>query len=119
MLQLNSLFKITDRTGLVTVQCIKILGARKKRVALLGSVMLVSVKRINVFRLSFVKPRIRKKFQRGTLHRAMLLRSKKNFQKQSYAFVRFDENAGLVVNRRRMPVSNRVFGPIVREFTLR
>lgn len=119
MLQLNSLVKVCDRTGLVTAQCLKVLGARKKRVAILGGLVLVSVKRINVFRLSFVKPRIRKKFQRGTMHRLLLLRSKVNFERQSYSFVRFDENAALVVNRRRVPVSNRMFGPLIREFSLR
>lgn len=119
MLQLNSMVKVCDRTGLVLAQCIKVLGGRKRQTASLGDVVLVSVKRINVVRLSFIKPRIRKKFQRGTLHRILLLRSQTNFQRQSYTHVRFNENAGLVVNRRRVPVSNRMFGPLIREFSIR
>jgi ribosomal protein L14 len=111
--------KICDRSGVVLAQCIKVLGPRKNRIASLGGLFLVSVKRINVFRLSFVKPRIRKKFQRGTLHRVLLLRSQVNFQRQPFAFVRFNENAGIIVNRRRVPVSNRFFGPLIREFSLR
>jgi len=119
MLQLNSMVKVCDRTGLVMAQCLKVLGARKRKIAVLGGLILVSVKRINVVRLSFVKPRIRKKFQRGTMHRILLLRSQVNYQRQPYAFVRFNENAGVVVNRRRVPVSNRMFGPLIREFSLR
>ena len=111
--------KICDRSGVVLAQCIKVLGSRKNRTANLGGLMLVSVKRINVFRLSLIKPRIRKKFQLGTLHRVLLLRSQVNFQRQPYAYVRFNENAGLIVNRRRIPVSNRFFGPLVREFSFR
>lgn len=99
------------------VQCIKVLGARKRRVASLGGVFLSTAKQINVVRLSFIKPRIRKKFQRGTLHRILLLRSRFNYQRQPYSHVRFNENAGIVVNRRNVPVSNRLFGPLVREFT--
>jgi large subunit ribosomal protein L14 len=119
MLQLTSFVKVADRTGVVLGQCLKVLGARKRRVALLGGVLLVSVKRINVYRLSFAKARIQKKFQRGTLHRVMLLRSRVNFQRQTFTFVRFNENAALVVNKRRVPVSNRLFGPLIREFSLR
>lgn len=119
MLQLTSFVKVCDRTGIVFGQCLKVLGPRKRRISALGDVILISVKRINVHRLSFAKPRIQKKFQRGTLHRVLVLRSQVNYQRQSYAFVRFNENAALVVNKRRVPISNRLFGPLIREFSLR
>lgn len=119
MLQLMSMIKVADRTGVVLAQCLKVLGGRKDRLSRLGNVLLITVKQIDVQRLSFVKPRIRKKFQRGTLHRVLYLRGRYNYQRHSYSFVRFDENASLVVNKRRVPISNRLFGPIIREFTVR
>lgn len=119
MLQLTSYVKVCDRTGVVTGQCIKVLGPRKRLIAILGEMILVSVKRINIKRLSLAKLRIQKRFQRGTMHRVLILRTQVNYQRQSYAFVRFNENAAIVVNRRRIPLSNRMFGPLIREFTLR
>lgn len=119
MLQLTSYVKVCDRTGVVVGQCIKVLGPRKRLIAILGEMILVSVKRINVRRLSLAKLRIQKRFQKGTMHRVLILRTQVNYQRQSYAFVRFNENAAIVVNRRRIPLSNRMFGPLIREFTLR
>lgn len=119
MLQLTSFVKVADRTGVVLGQCLKVLGGRKNLIANLGDMFLVSVKRINVHRLSFAKVRIQKRFQRGTMHRILLLRSQVNYRRQPYAFVRFNENAGIVVNRRRVPISNRMYGPLIREFSLK
>lgn len=119
MLQLTSYLKVCDRTGIVTGQCIKVLGPRKKLIGKLGDMILVTVKRVNVRRLSFVKVRLQKRFQRGTLHRVLILRTQVNYQRQSYAYIRFNENAAIVVNRRRIPISNRMYGPLIREFSLR
>lgn len=119
MLQLSSYVKVCDRTGVVAGQCIKVLGARKRLIAGLGEMILVSVKRVNVRRLSLAKLRIQKRFQKGTMHRVLILRTQVNYQRQTYAFVRFNENAAIVVNRRRIPLSNRMFGPLIREFTIR
>lgn len=119
MLQLRSRVKICDRTGIVEGLCIKVLGGRKNLIGNLGDMLLISVSRINVRRLTFIKARLQKRFQKGTLHRVLVVRNKVNHQRQTFVFVRFNENATLAVNRRRIPVSNRLFGPIIREFTIR
>lgn len=119
MIQLTTYLKVCDRTGVVLGQCIKVLGPRKNLIAKLGDMILVSVKRINIRRLALAKARIQKRFQRGSMHRVMVLRAQINYQRQSYAFVRFNENAAIVVNRRRIPLSNRMYGPLIREFSLR
>lgn len=117
MLQLRSYLKVSDRTGIVNAQCLKVLGGRKNLIAYLGDMILASVKQINVQRLALAKARLQKRFKKGTMHRILLLRSQINYQRQSYVFIKFNENAGITVNRRRVPVSNRMYGPLVREFS--
>jgi large subunit ribosomal protein L14 len=119
MIQLTTMVKICDKTGVVLGQCIKVLGSRRSRIAHLGDMFLLSVKRINVQRLARAKARIQRRYQRGTIHRGLLIRSLVNYQRQRNIFIRFNENAAIIVNRRRVPMSNRIYGPILREFTMR
>lgn len=119
MLQLRSLVKICDRTGMVQGHCIKVLGGRTHLRGKLGDMLLVAVTRINVRRLSFIKARLQKRFQRGTLHRVLIVRSRFTYHRQTFIFLKHNENAAIAVNRRRIPVSNRLYGPLVRELTLR
>lgn len=91
------MLKVTDKTGVVLVQCIKVLGNSKKRIALLGDVILVAVKRINPKKFKNVKLFRRKKFFKGTLHRALIIRTKVNFMRLSGLFIRFNENTVVLV----------------------
>lgn len=119
MIQLGTLLKVADKTGMVLVQCIKVLGYSKKKVALIGDMVLVSVKWINPRRFASLKERKQKRYNLGTMHRALVLRSKYNFQRLPGFFIKFNENAVVIVNRRGAPYSRRIAGPILREFCLR
>lgn len=119
MIQLGSIVKVTDKSGVVLGQCIKVLGPRKRKFAGIGDLVLISVKWINVKRLSFAKARIQRRYRKGTIHRAMVIRAKKNIERFSGVHIRFNENAVIIVTKRRIPVSNRVYGPFLREFCLR
>lgn len=119
MIQLGSILKVTDRTGVVLVQCIKVFGSSEKRIAYLGDVILVSVKKINVKKFSGEKVRKKKRFLKGTLHRALIVRTKLNFSRLPGIFIKFDENSVVLVNKKTVPISNRVFGPILRELCMR
>jgi len=119
MIQVGTIVKVTDKTGVVLAQCIKVLGGAKKRIAFIGDVILVSVHHINNTRLQRIKLFRRKKFFRGTLHRGLVIRTKTNYSRMSGLFVRFDENAIVLVNKKVVPVSNRVFGPVLRELCMR
>lgn len=119
MIQVGTILKVSDKTGVVLVQCIKVLGNSKKRIACLGDVILVSVKRINPKKFKNVKLFRRKKFFKGTLHRGLIIRTKVNFMRMSGLFIRFNENTIVIVNKRIVPISNRIYGPVLRELCMR
>jgi len=116
MLNLKSRVKICDKTSTTKGICIKIL--RNKSFASLGDCFLLSVRVRNVKRASFLKVRLQKKFSIGSIQRAVLLRSKKNFLRYPGLFIKFSENACALVNRRVVPISNRIYGPILKEFCM-
>ena len=80
---------------------------------------MVSVKHINPKKFKNVKFFRRKKFFKGTLHRGLIIRTKVNFMRLPGLFVRFNENTIIIVNRRIVPLSNRVYGPVLRELCMR
>lgn len=119
MIQLGTILKVSDKTGVVLVQCIKVFGSSKKRIAYIGDVILVSVQRINPKKFHNVKLFKKKKFFKGTLHRGLVIRSKVNYLRSSGVFVRFNENSVVLVNKKTVPISNRVFGPVLRELCMK
>jgi len=120
MIQLGTVLKVTDKTGVVLVQCIKILGASsKKRIAYIGDVILVSVKWINPRKFVKVKERKKKQYSKGTLHRALIVRTKVHYRRIYNLFVKFNENSVVLVTKNVVPLCNRVYGPILKEFCMR
>lgn len=119
MIQVGSTLKVCDKTGVVLAQCVKVFGYAKRRIACIGDVILVSVQRINPKKFIKVKLFKKKKFFKGTLHRALAVRSKANFTRLPGILIRFNENAVVSVNKRTVPISNRVYGPILRELCTR
>lgn len=115
MIQVGSILKVVDKTGVVLVQCIKVIGPHKKRIAFIGDVILVSVKRINPKKFKKMKWFKRKKYLKGTLHRALILRTKVNYCRLPGVFIKFGENSVVIVNKRKVPMSNRIYGPVLRE----
>jgi large subunit ribosomal protein L14 len=118
MIQVGSILKVCDKTGVMLVQCIKVFGFSKHKIALLGDVVLVSIKRINVKKFHNVKLFRRKKFFLGTLHRGLVVRTKINFFRLSGVLIRFNENSVVLVNKRKVPISNRIYGPILQELCM-
>jgi large subunit ribosomal protein L14 len=119
MIQAGTVLKVCDKTGVVLVQCVKVFGSAKRRVALIGDVILVSVKKINPKKFQNVKLFKKKKFFKGTLHRGLVVRSKVNYCRMPGIFVRFNENSVVLVNKKVVPISNRVYGPILRELCMK
>ena len=115
MIQVGSILKVVDKTGVTLVQCIKVIGPYKKRIAYLGDIIVVSVKRLNPARFKNVKWLRRKRYLKGTLHRALIIRSKVNYCRVPGVFIRFNENSVIIVNKKVIPLSNRVYGPVLRE----
>lgn len=115
---MGTILKVCDKTGVMLVQCIKVLGDSKKRIAFLGDVVLVSVQRINPKKFHNVKLFKKKRFAVGTLHRALIVRTKVNFMRIPGIYIKFNENTVVLVNKRTVPISNRVYGPILRELCM-
>lgn len=118
MIQAGSLLKVCDRTGVILAQCIKVLGPGKRQIAYLGDIVLISVKKFNYRRLSFSKLKKKRKFLKGSIYRGLIVRTKVNYLRATGVYVRFDENSVVIVNKKVVPISNRVYGPILRELCM-
>jgi len=105
MIQAETLLKVADNTGAKLVQCIKVLGGSKRRYASVGDVIVVSVK------LATPKAIAKKK----SVQKAVVVRVKKEIRRKDGSYVRFDENAVVILNTEGVPRGTRVFGPIPRE----
>jgi large subunit ribosomal protein L14 len=115
MIQVGSILKVCDKTGVSLVQCIKVFGSYKKRIAYIGDVILVSVVHINPKKFKNMKIFKRKRFFKGTLHRGLILRTKVQYKRANKIYIKFNENSIVLVNRKIVPISNRVYGPVLLE----
>ncbi len=106
MLQDRSLVKIADNSGGQIGRVFKILGGSKKRYAEIGDEVVLSIQT--------AQPR--KSVKKKDVHRAVVVRQKKAFRRKDGSYIRFDENAVVLVEKdKKEPKANRVFGPIPRE----
>jgi len=119
MIQVGTILKVCDKTGVNTVQCIKVLGSYKKRIAYIGDVIIISVISINPKKFLNMKLFKKKRFLKGTLHRGLIIRSKVNHKRVNGVFIKFNENTVILVNRRTVPISNRIFGVVLIELCRR
>lgn len=119
MIQVGTIVKVCDKTGIVLGQCIKVLGHTNKRIGCVGDLVIISVKHVNIARLRRLKIAKRKRFYRGTLHRGLIVRTRAQIMRSSSIHLRFDENSVIIVNRKVVPITNRVFGPILRELCMK
>lgn len=105
MIQVQTRLKVADNTGAKEVMCIKVLGSSKRRYARLGDVIIVSVK----------EAAPRGIVKRKAVERAVVVRQRKEYGRVDGSWVRFDDNAVVIVNKDDMPKGTRVFGPVARE----
>jgi len=105
MIQQGTWLKVADNTGAKMAKCIKVLGASKRRYAYVGDVIVVSIK--DAAPRGVVK---KKSVQKG-----VIVRQKKELKRKDSTYIRFDENALVIVDAENMPKGTRVFGPIAKE----
>lgn len=105
MIQVQTRMKVADNSGAKEVQCIKVLGGSKRRVASVGDIVVVSVK--SAMPTSKVK--------KGEVAKAVIVRTKKSIRRKDGTYIRFDDNAAVLVNAQKEPVGTRIFGPVARE----
>jgi len=105
MIQMQSQLDVADNSGAKRVQCIKVLGGSKRRTAGVGDIIVVSVKE--------AQPRARVK--KGDVHRAVIVRTRKDVRRPDGSVIRFDKNAAVLINNQAEPIGTRIFGPVPRE----
>ncbi len=110
MIQPRSIVKIADNTGATIGRIFKVLGSSKKRYAVIGDIVVLSVQ----------KAEPRKAVKKKDILKAVVVRQRQPFRRKDGSYIRFDENAVVVVTKAKKeynPVGGRVFGPIPRELT--
>lgn len=105
MIQLQSRLKVADNSGAKVVQCINVLGGTRRRYARVGDVIVVTVK--EAIPGSAVK--------KGTVLRAVIVRTSQPYRRPDGSYIRFDDNAAVLLTDRFNPQGTRIFGPVARE----
>jgi len=105
MIQEYSKLNVADNTGAKKVQCIRVLGGSKRKYAGIGDVIVVSVKQ------ALPNASIKK----GDKSRAVIVRTTKESRRKDGSYIRFDENAAVLINEVGEPKGTRIFGPVARE----
>ena len=105
MIQQETRLKVADNTGAKEVLCIKVLGGSKRKYARLGDKIIITIKK------TIPNSNIKK----GTIHTAVVVRTKKELRRKDGSYIRFDENAALIIDNQLEPKGTRVFGPVARE----
>ena len=105
MIQEESNLVVADNSGARKVRCIRVLGGHDRRYAGIGDIIIVSVK--DAIPNAGVK--------KGDKSRAVIVRTKKEIRRRDGSFIRFDENAVVLLNNQGEPRGTRIFGPVARE----
>jgi large subunit ribosomal protein L14 len=105
MIQQESRLKVADNTGARELLCIRVLGGSKRRYARLGDVIVGTVK--EAIPGGTIK--------RGEVVKAVVVRTKKELRRQDGTYIRFDDNACVIINDQQQPRGTRIFGPVGRE----
>jgi large subunit ribosomal protein L14 len=105
MIQQETRLSVADNSGAKEVQCIRVLGSSGRRYAGIGDQIVVSVK-------SAIPSG---NLNKGDVSRAVVVRTKKETRRDDGTYIRFDENAAVLINAQEEPVGTRVFGPVARE----
>ena len=105
MIQMQTMLAVADNSGARKVQCIKVLGGSKRRHAGLGDVIICSVKE--------AAPNTNVK--KGDVVRAVVVRSARGVRRADGSYIRFDENAAVLIKDDKNPRGTRIFGPVARE----
>ena len=105
MIQEESYLKVADNTGAKEIHCIRVLGGSKRKYGNIGDVIVASVRKATPG--GTVK--------KGEVVKAVIVRSKRGVRREDGSYVRFDENAAVIIKEDKNPRGTRIFGPVARE----
>ncbi len=103
------MLEVADNSGARRVSCIRVLGGSRRRYASIGDVIVVSVKD------AIPNGRVKK----GEVRRAVVVRTAKSVPRPDGSYIKFDDNAAVLIDAQREPVGTRIFGPVARELRAR
>ena len=105
MIQMQSYLKVADNTGAKELMCIRVLGGTRRRYANIGDVVVASVKKATPGGV----------VKKGDVVKAVVVRSVKGIHRADGSYIRFDENAAVIIGDDKNPKGTRIFGPVARE----
>ena len=105
MIQMQSYMKVADNTGAKELMCIRVLGGTRRRYANIGDVVVASVKKATPGGV----------VKKGDVVKAVIVRSEKGLRREDGTYIRFDENAAVIIKEDKNPKGTRIFGPVARE----
>ena len=105
MIQTESYLKVADNTGAKEIHCIRVLGGSKRKFGNIGDVIVASVR----------KAAPGGTVKKGDVVKAVIVRSKRGVRREDGTYVRFDENAAVIIKEDKNPKGTRIFGPVARE----
>jgi len=105
VIQMQTYLKVADNTGAKELMCIRVLGGSRRRYASIGDVIVASVKKVTPG--GSVK--------KGDVVKAVVVRTKNAVRRDDGSYIRFDENAAVIIKEDKNPVGTRIFGPVARE----
>ena len=109
MIQVQTELFVADNTGAKRIECIKVLGGSKRRYASIGDTIVVAIKE------AIPKGKVKK----GTVHKAVVVRTKKGIYRNDGSSVKFDNNAVVITDEKGEPIGTRIFGPVTKELRVK
>ena len=109
MIGVQTELQVADNTGAKKIECIKVLGGSKRRYASIGDTIVIAVKE------AIPKGKVKK----GTVHKAVVVRTRKEIYRDDGSKVQFDTNAVVLTDEKGEPIGTRIFGPVTRELRTR
>lgn len=105
MIQPQTILRVIDNSGAKIIRCFRVLGGTRRRYAEIGDIIVASVQ--------IAEPR--REVKKKAVVKAIITRQKKAFRRKDGSYIRFDENAAVLINDKKEPLGNRIFGPVPRE----
>jgi large subunit ribosomal protein L14 len=109
MIQMQTNLSVADNSGAKRLRCIKVLGGSRRKYAHIGDIIVGSVK----------EALPNSKVKKGEVHRAVIVRTVKETPRSDGSYIRFGDNAAVLINEQGQPIGTRVFGPVARELRAR
>jgi large subunit ribosomal protein L14 len=105
VIQTETVLDVADNSGAKSVACIKVLGGSRRRYAALGDIIIVAIQE------AIPSAKVKK----GDVARAVVVRTKREYQRADGTYIKFDANSAVLINKENEPIGTRIFGPVARE----